>query len=424
MSMNVGPHMPYSPGNHPIEVVEGEPDEVRTRGQQITDLGSDMANSWSLIQRLVDDGASMEGQSIDKLRELAEKVGSDLGEAAELYSAVGPHIRTYGEALDAAQSAMRPLVAELDRLWTEYYQRSQQAAAASSAIPREPGDDAEPSEVSAFERAEGDARDAANAASDSLDQWNATAAQYDEQWDTWHTAFMTASRNIEEDTSDAIKDSTMDDLRGLLEFVGNVLAVAGIILAVLAIVIGGPIIGALAAIVAVLSLVVAIAKFGVGDGDGLELTFAIIGVIPLVGPAAKFIKGFGPGSWAQVGSSFGDDFGRLFGSGRSASTVMRDLAGFRTSSFTDAFADISSKLFSGKGLDDWAQVPATGRGAFDTVSSVWTQQLGITGMIRDTATGSFQGAFNPQQNPFDFSDYSSDAIMAPGPAGASSAPVA
>ena len=91
-----------------IDKLLGDPDEVTARGQQIIDLGSDMAAAWSLISRLAADGAEMEGRSIDKLRELCEKVSSDLSEASELYAAVGPHIRTYGTSLASSQARHRP----------------------------------------------------------------------------------------------------------------------------------------------------------------------------------------------------------------------------------------------------------------------------------------------------------------------------
>ena len=74
--MSITPYMPsHTPaGDKMIDKLLGDPDEVTARGQQIIDLGSDMAAAWSLISRLAADGAEMEGQSIDKLRELCEKV--------------------------------------------------------------------------------------------------------------------------------------------------------------------------------------------------------------------------------------------------------------------------------------------------------------------------------------------------------------
>src|SRR5687767_9658585 len=104
--MSVTPYMPsQTPGGQRlIEHLRGDAGDVQTRGQQIVDLGTDMSQAWTLIQRLVEDGADMEGHAIDKLREVAGKVNEDLSKAADLYEAVGPHILTYGKALETSKT--------------------------------------------------------------------------------------------------------------------------------------------------------------------------------------------------------------------------------------------------------------------------------------------------------------------------------
>jgi hypothetical protein len=202
--------------------------------------------------------------------------------------------------------------------------------------------------------------------------------------------------------SGKIEDSWKDNLRGLLDFLSNVLAVAGIVLAVLAIIVGGPIIAALAAIVAVATLVVAIAKFGVGDGNWVDLAFAIVGVVPFIGPAAKFFRGAGEagGLWSAIKTGVGSDAVRLFGRAPSVASWFTRVNALAGDGFGQGALKFSTEFLTGKGMDDWALMGSSGLDALDTVASVWSSQIGIAGMIKDTASGAWQGAFNPGQNPF------------------------
>lgn len=398
----VSPYMPYSPAGHPIEVVEGDPTDVKNRGDQITALGDQMREAWSLITRLVDDGAEMEGDAVDTLRDVADEVSGDLDKAGELYQAVGPHISTYGSELDGAQSAMRPLVTSLETLWSEYYTLSNDAESAQWGVPAKPDDDADQSEKDDYDKAHEAAKDAQDAADAKKSDWDETALKYDAEWDSWHTVFTTAATNIREEMSGKIKDSWKDNLRGLLDFLADVLAVAGIVLCVLAIIIGGPIIMALAAVVAVATLLVQIAKFGVGDGDWVDLTFAIIGCIPFIGPAAKFFSGAGQagGVMNLVKTSFAADGARLFGSAPSVGAWFTRVNQLGGSGFGGGVLKFTTEFLSGKGMDEWAGMGSRGIDAVDTLASVWSAQLGIAGQIKDTAEGAWSGAFGPGQNPF------------------------
>ena len=185
-------------------------------------------------------------------------------------------------------------------------------------MPREPDDDADADEQSAYDKASARADEKRGHAAAKKDEWDAVAGQYDDAWDDWYDAFDLAARNIEEGVSGKIEDSWKDDLRGALDFLASALAVAGIILAVLAIVVGGPIIAALAAIVAVTTLVVALTrKLAFDDGSWLDVAFGVLGVIPFIGPAARTFRGLGSASgWRSLGTAFGDDFAAALGRGR------------------------------------------------------------------------------------------------------------
>ncbi|QNA91689.1 hypothetical protein G4G29_03130 [Microbacterium sp. Se63.02b] len=276
-------HMPMtSPAGHPIGALTGDVESIRDRGNALQELANAMSDSATLLQRLVDNGADMEGKSVDKLAEVSGKMHAELGRAADLYDAVAPHIVQYASDLESSKTAIDPILDDLVELWATYQQKKDAAATAQSQVPDYPtGADADDDQArQAAEDARDDAADAAaGAATGARGDWDARAADYDREWNSWHTAFTNAANNIREDTSDKIEDSTWDNLDGFLQFMSDFLAVAGIVLAVLAIIVGGPIIAALAAIVAIATLIVAVARLARGNGSVIDVVFGVIGVI-------------------------------------------------------------------------------------------------------------------------------------------------
>ena len=79
-----------------------------------------MTDASSLLNRLVDNGADMEGHAVDALRDKAGDVNKELGKAAGMYVGVGPYIRDYGSALAAVKSLMASSVPEANSLWASY----------------------------------------------------------------------------------------------------------------------------------------------------------------------------------------------------------------------------------------------------------------------------------------------------------------
>ncbi|WP_217178564.1 DUF308 domain-containing protein [Streptomyces sp. AC495_CC817] len=382
-----------SPAGHQIQVVTGDPEAIKDRGQQISDLATDMQRSSALLQRLVDNGADMRGDAIDKLKELSEKVHSDLKKGGDLYSAVAPYIKTYGQELDDSQKAMTTIIEDLCDLWDEYNRKADAADSARNERPDYPtGDDADNEQLR--QDAE-DARDEAAGAASTLansakSAWDARAKDYDTEWDSWHTAFTNAASGIRDDMAGKIEDSWSDDFGGFLQFMSDVLAVAGIILAVLAIVIGGPIIAILAGIVAVLTLAVALTRAIRGEGSWVDVAFGVIGVIPFIGPAARGLRSF-----AAADNALGF-FGR-----------MRPSSGWATwatkTNPVTGFSDFSARLFAGHSLDDFGRLTdgtATGLQTLEMVGNIWSSQFAIAGAIKDSAGGAWSGTFDPDQNPF------------------------
>ncbi len=225
-----------SPKGRPVEVVEGDGEAVRERGQQIVNLGAAMSDAESLLTRLVNDGADMEGKAIDKLRELSGEVNAELGRAADLYEAVGPYVRDYGSELAAVKTLMNTSVSDAESYWLQYQQKLSEWQSASMApvdYPEDAGDDVEAStaaeraHANAVETAEGDKDDA-------YLLWKGAADDFDDQYDRWETAFDDAVAGVRSSTANGIEDSWRDNLDGFIDFALDVLAVAGVVLAVLA----------------------------------------------------------------------------------------------------------------------------------------------------------------------------------------------
>ncbi|MEU4013620.1 hypothetical protein AB0E56_00015 [Microbacterium sp. NPDC028030] len=386
-----------SPAGHPIGALTGDVESIRDRGNALQELANAMSNSATLLQRLVDNGADMEGKSVDKLAEVSGKMHAELGRAADLYDAVAPHIVQYASDLESSKTAIDPILDDLVELWATYQQKKDAAVTAQSQVPDYPtGADADDDQArQAAEDARDEAADAAaGAATGARGDWDARAADYDREWNSWHTAFTNAANNIREDTSDKIEDSTWDNLDGFLQFMSDFLAVAGIVLAVLAIIVGGPIIAALAAIVAIATLIVAVARLARGNGSVIDVVFGVIGVIPLIGPAIKFARG--PIAMIR-GADFGADGMRFVNAfaGRAPLSTLSQIRG----GFTTGFAEFSARLFTGNGTASFA-AQMTGVQTLDMVGNVFASHFAIAGGIKDSAGGAWSGTFDPDQNPF------------------------
>lgn len=423
------PHTGRAPGGTLIDRLDGDPEGVQTRGQQIVDLGSDMAASWTLLRRLVDDGAAMESLTIERLREVAGEVGDDLDKAAKLYDAVGPVILHYGRALATAQPKIDALVADLEELWRQYHALREDADtaqddadAAARNVPHKPDPGApafremptlpvgrSPYEAakSQYDKASADSAAASAAAAaarkladDMRDEWEQKAARYDEAWDSWHDAFEQAAENIKEGFAGKIEDSFSDDLRDFLGKLYDVLAVAGIVLGVLAILVGGPLVLALAGIVAVLTLAVALTrKLAFDDGSWLDVAFAAVGVIPFLGPAVRGGGGlFSAAGRAGLKTAWIDDFARYARfQPLHPLQSLRGLSGLSGATFADKTADFIARLFAGKPASHWLTPVMSGKDAARVVGAVWTQQAILVDWARTVGAGI--GATAQPRNP-------------------------
>ncbi|MCM3697504.1 hypothetical protein [Microbacterium oleivorans] len=389
-----------SPKGRPVEIVSGNGDDVRDRGQQIINLGAAMGDAESLLTRLVDDGAEMEGQAVDKLREVSGEVNVELRKAAELYQAVGPYVRSYGSTLASVKSRMNTIVPDADSHWLSYqHALSEWQSARMAPVPETSGDDdgdaqaAQTAHEDAVSTAEGD-KDAAYAL------WKDAADDFDHQYDLWETAFDEAVAGIRSSTADAIEDDWRDNLDGFVDFALDVLAVAGIVLAVLAMVVGGPIVGLLALAVGVLTLAGTLWQYSRGDANGWDVALAVLGVIPF-GAIGEFASGgFGAGmrAWAgfpRGGLSLGDDFTRwgLNLTARNPAQWVSDMRGLAPEAgyVANSFDDIISTAVSGQDPFMWEVI-----GELGTMPQQFVYAMGSAGTNLNnwaTIAGGIQGSW-------------------------------
>ncbi|ROR65991.1 hypothetical protein [Agrococcus jenensis] len=395
--------MEHSPKGRRIERVEGKPGRIQTRGLEIEQLGQMMIDSATVLQSLADGTDGLKGKAADTLRQGVGDVHGTLKEAGELYRPTGPVVYDYGVALATDQPAIDGHVARCETLWEAY------VSLPGSLEPRGTGGWFEPeadSPEAAEQAAEDEAKRLAYAA------WETEAKGFDDDYDSWESAFEKATDRVGDVLAGKIKDSFWDDLDGFVAGALQVLKWVGIALAIAALVIGGPIVAALAAIVAVATLVLTLYQYSRKDADLLDVGIAAIGVLP-IGSLGKLAKGkdglkgiaddtlggllTGPGR-----SALRTEVSQVIGSGRAAyafSGSMREgiKNGFshfaRNHGQQGRLVDSIARLFTGK---DAAKIGGMTNGA-EILVTVWWNQLGRVnqGLSWGTGEGLWPRFFSP-----------------------------
>ncbi|SDH36463.1 hypothetical protein [Agrococcus jejuensis] len=291
--------MERSRDDREIERLEGRPGRIMQRGTEIRQLGETMTDSAAVLQSLADGTHGLKGKAVEKLIEGVGSSHGTLKEAGELYTPTGPVVWRYGFALSQVQEGLNDHVTNCETLWQTYEDLpgDKDGRGVGGFLQPDEGSDEAKSQ-----QAEDDAKQEA------YDAWLAEADLFDDDYDTWETAFEQAADDIGTALAGKIKDSRWDDLDGFVAGALTVLKWAGVVLMVAALVIGGPIIGALAAVVAIATLVLTLYQKSRGDAGWGDVIGAAIGVIPF-------------GSLSKLGSmKFMDDVagGLLTGPGRSA----------------------------------------------------------------------------------------------------------
>lgn len=284
-----------SPRGRDLLEIPGDAADIAERGRAMVDLGDRMQRAANTLNHIAS-GTVGKGLSIDKLRESAEEVHTDLKIAGIRYSPSGAVIRDYGDALGEVQQPIRTLISNASGKWETVRSRSIALETATQA---------------------GDPTDSLQASFDTAyEDWVDESRGYDGYYDTWNGAYNAAVNGLEEANDNGAEDSWLDNSLPVLDALSLVLQVVGVVLAVAACILGGPFILA-AALVGLLALGVTLLRAAGGRADGADIFWSAVGVFP-------FGKAFGAIKGITAASGF---MGRLAAGGRGALNMLTDMVG-------------------------------------------------------------------------------------------------
>lgn len=280
--------MEPSPKGRFIEEVEGEPQDIISRGEKITALGQQMldcANTLETIKNQALSDGNQQGKAIEKLKESVGDSHDVLRQAGELYEPVGPVITQYGSSLSIIQPSLNGHVSDCESKWETY--QSLPGDAEGSTTPEAGGGflgmgghDADSPEAKE-EAADNAAKKAA------YEDWLESARAFDSNYDSWVSAFEDAADGVEDEMAGSIEDSFWDNISSFVSVVGTILSWAALIVGVIAIFVTGLVV--IAALLALASFVIVAIQYMAGEKSGWDLAIAAVSIIP-VGKLSNLVK--------------------------------------------------------------------------------------------------------------------------------------
>lgn len=271
-----------------VEVVAGDAAAISTRGSQITELGESMVEAASTLEGIKDGTIVGRGYAMDKIKEVIDDVHKDLDEAGRRYTPAGSTLSAYATALAQVQSRMQTVVADCESSLTALQTAQSNAADASAALSSHntntrlnpPEEDAAAANTAAGQELASAASGAQSALSTASSDHDDNLAAFDAEYDTWHEAYETAVSGLT-DANDIGKDSTWEDIAGVLAVVAEWVSWVGLAIAVLGLIIGGPFFAIAALVVGVIALALTVALMFDGRKGWGDLAWAIVGVLPI-----------------------------------------------------------------------------------------------------------------------------------------------
>lgn len=268
-------------GQHELRQLDGDADDLWTRGDRLVKLGIQMDKTATALGDIAD-SAVCKSRGTDKLADMADETADDLAKAAIRYEDTGRAIRTYAGKLGTAQTWIRNHQSEVEQAERDY----QSALDAQHSADRELNSvqtamawESEPSasEQSAAETAAHNAAAAVTTARAHRDEmWGS----FDQVFEAWDDAYEEAVHGVQK----AMDTAGNND--GFWEFIDNALEVLGwvlLALTVIALVIGAPLTGLLGAIILGLSVLVFALnalKFAFGRASLGDLAIAALSLLP------------------------------------------------------------------------------------------------------------------------------------------------
>lgn len=264
-----------------LRQLAGNAESIWARGDEWVSLGTEMEHTASELTA-IGNSSVHKSKGTDKLIELATETAGDLSAAAIRYRDTGKALRTYGTALDIAQSWLRSHIDDVERAQRDFEnaqrdhedalnaQRSLESVTLWEDEPTQSQVDAAAASVASSSGA------LTSATQSRTEMWSA----FDDVFSDWSDAY--------DDAVDAIEKAyeTAGNNDGFWEFVNatlDVLAIVLIVLTVIALAIGAPFAGLLTAVIFALSVAVLamnVLKFAYGRASLSDVAMAAIALIP------------------------------------------------------------------------------------------------------------------------------------------------
>jgi len=314
---------------HEVAVIEGDAPAISDRGTTITTLATQMTTAAQTLQDIKSGKLVGKGYAMDKIQDVVGDVHGDLDEAGRRYKPAGKTLTDYAGVLATVQSQMKTIVSDcetsekaLATAQTDADQANHALALHATAVAdHPPTPDQEASSKKTGDTLSGAATSAQSTLATAGKEHDHNLHRFDTAYDTWSDAYDHAVNGLG-DANKIGKDSTWENIAGVLAVISEWVSWIGLAIAVLGLIIGGPFFAIAALVVGVIALALTVALMFDGRKGWGDLAWAIVGVLP-IGKLGK-ILGAGKGNML---SKFGSEFVGQFRNPIQQMTRLRGLAG-------------------------------------------------------------------------------------------------
>lgn len=296
---------------HEVAVIEGDSAAISDRGTTITTLATQMTTAASTLQDIKSGKLVGKGYAMDKIKDVIGDIHGDLDEAGRRYKPAGKTLTDYAGVLATVQAQMRTIVGDCETSEKALATAQSDATAADSALTQHntsvsdhpPAPDQADASKSAGEKLSGAATSAHSTLTTANETHDHNLGRFDTAYDTWDEAYEHAVNGLG-DANKIGKDSTWENIAGVLAVISEWVSWIGLAIAVLGLIIGGPFFAIAALVVGVIALALTVALMFDGRKGWGDLAWAIVGVLPIGKLGLLFKKGGQLKFLGEIGKSF------------------------------------------------------------------------------------------------------------------------
>ena len=296
---------------HEVAVIEGDSAAISDRGTTITTLATQMTTAASTLQDIKSGKLVGKGYAMDKIKDVIGDIHGDLDEAGRRYKPAGKTLTDYARVLATVQAQMRTIVGDCETSEKALATAQSDATAADSALTQHntsvsdhpPAPDQADASKSAGEKLSGAATSAHSTLTTANETHDHNLGRFDTAYDTWDEAYEHAVNGLG-DANKIGKDSTWENIAGVLAVISEWVSWIGLAIAVLGLIIGGPFFAIAALVVGVIALALTVALMFDGRKGWGDLAWAIVGVLPIGKLGLLFKKGGQLKFLGEIGKSF------------------------------------------------------------------------------------------------------------------------